>query len=137
MGHSTNPLPANLTCPAAAFGKPVCRLGLAWRYDATLTPDDVLSAVERGVNFLNWPGLADGPSSGDALCAAVASLGARRDEVVVCAQFGAATAADAAEELRDGLALLGTDYVDVLTLYYVERAEEWRALCGPGGSLGY
>src|SRR5262249_20826404 len=29
------------------------------------------------------------------------------------------------------------DYVDVLTLYYVERAEEWRQVAGPGGSLEY
>lgn len=127
----------HLLCPPAAFGRHVCRLGLAARGDSALTADDVLSAVERGVNFLNWPGLADGPSSGDAFSRAIASLGARRDEVVVCAQFGAATAGEAAQELRAALDLLGTDYLDVLTHYYVERAEEWRALCAPDGALTY
>ena len=96
----------------------------------------MLAAVERGVNFLNWPGLADGPSDGDGLSRAVASLGPRREDVVVCAQFGAATAADAAEELRAGLGLLGTDYVDVLTSYYVERRDEWQALLARYPVLG-
>jgi aryl-alcohol dehydrogenase-like predicted oxidoreductase len=56
---------------------------------------------------------------------------------VVCAQFGARSAADAAAELRDALATLGTDYIDVLTLYYVERPEEWDEITVPGGALEY
>src|SRR4051812_47416139 len=100
-----------LLCPAAAFGKPVCRLGLASRGGTSLTPDDVLYAVERGVSFLNWPGEADSPGGADAVSDAVAALGPRRQSVVVCAQFGARTAADAAEELRAVLAALRTDYI--------------------------
>src|SRR5438045_4789612 len=88
-----------LTCPAAAFGRPVCRLGLAARGGSVLTPDDVLYALDRGVNFLNWPGVADDPGGPDAVSEAVAGLGRRRDSVVVCAQFGSRTAADAAAEL--------------------------------------
>src|SRR5262245_45166144 len=109
-----------LTCPAAAFGKPVCRLGLASHGQTAITPDDVLDALERGVNFLNWPGVADTGGGADAFSEAVATLGPRRDSVVVCAQFGSRTAADAASELRTVLDALKTDYVDVLTLYYVE-----------------
>jgi aryl-alcohol dehydrogenase-like predicted oxidoreductase len=120
-----------------AFGPPVCRLGLA-SYGATaLTPDDVLAAVGRGVSFLNWQGMAEGAAGGDPFPAAVAALGARRTAVVVCAQFGARTAADAAAELRSALAALGTGYVDVLTLYYVERAIEWEAITALGGALSY
>ena len=137
MGPSPPTMSHHLIRPATAFGKPVCRLGLARRFDSTLTADDYLQALDCGVNFLNWPGLAEGPAPADAMCAAVASLGARRESVVVCAQFGAATAVDAAEELRGVLAALGTEYVDVLTLYYVQRAEEWRELCAPGGALEY
>ncbi len=91
----------------------------------------------RGVNFLNWPGEADEPGGADAVSAVVAGLGSRRDSVAVCVQFGARTAADAAAELRSILATLGTDHVDVLTFYYVERAEEWRRLTEPGGALAY
>jgi aryl-alcohol dehydrogenase-like predicted oxidoreductase len=126
-----------LTCPAQAFGTPVCRLGLASHGRTDVTPDDVLSALDRGVNFLNWPGEADAPGGVDSYSEAVASLGPRRGSVVVCAQFGARTAAEAAGELRSVLATLGTDYVDVLTFYYVEESGEWDALSGPGGALGY
>src|SRR5437763_9896760 len=101
--------------PRAGCPQTVCRLGLATRGRGALTPDDVSHAVERGVNFLNWCGAPDG------LSRAVAGLGGRRREVVMCVQFEARTAADAAAELRQILHELHTDYVDVLTLYYVEE----------------
>src|SRR3954469_2374612 len=85
-GSSLHPF---LVTPAGAFGRPVCRLGLASYGRTAITPDDVLSAVGRGVNFLNWQGLAEAPSAGDAFTRAVAGLGADRPSVVVCAQFGA------------------------------------------------
>jgi aryl-alcohol dehydrogenase-like predicted oxidoreductase len=120
-----------------AFGKPVCRLGLAGRIGSTLTPDDVRHAIARGVTFLNWPGEADEPGGADAVSETIAELGAKRDSVVVCVQFGARTAADAANELRTVLATLRSDYVDVLTLYYVEQVAEWDALCATDGALEY
>jgi predicted aldo/keto reductase-like oxidoreductase len=124
-----------LSSPADAFGKPVCRLGLASRGGCALTADDVLFALERGVNFLNWPGAADSPGGPDGLSAAVAALGGQRESVVVCVQFGARTAREAAEELRAVLETLRTDYVDVLTFYYVECAEEWQQLIATDGAL--
>jgi predicted aldo/keto reductase-like oxidoreductase len=117
--------------PAAAFGKPVCRLGLASHDGAQLTIGDVYHALDRGVNFLNWAGTEDTISQ------AVAGLGSRREDVVVCVQFGARTATDAGEELRSILSALKSDYVDVVTLYYIETAEEWAELIGPGGALAY
>jgi aryl-alcohol dehydrogenase-like predicted oxidoreductase len=119
------------------FGLPVCRLGLASYGQTALTPDDVFSAIDRGINFLNWQGLAEGPSEGDTYTAAVSSLGSRRRSVIVCVQFGARNEADARAELRSALAALGTDYIDVLTLYYVERADEWAEITAPGGALPY
>src|SRR6185437_14112624 len=77
----------------SAFGKPVCRLGLASRGDSRLEPSDYHRALGRGVNFLNWPGTED------ALSHAVAELGEQREEVVVCAQLEARTAAEASREL--------------------------------------
>jgi predicted aldo/keto reductase-like oxidoreductase len=117
--------------PAAAFGKPACRLGLTSRGDGRLTTDDVHLALARGVNFLNWPG------SDDPLGRAIAGLGPLRERVVVCAQFEARTAAEAASELRTMLTALRTDYVDVLTFYYVEQRGEWEELIGPGGAYEY
>ena len=46
------------------FGLYVCRLGLASFGRTALTPDDILLAVDRGVNFLNWQGLAEGACDG-------------------------------------------------------------------------
>ena len=112
-------------------------MGLAAHSGSDITPDDVLYALERGVNFLNWPGEADSPGVADAFTTAIGSLGPRRDAVIVCVQFGAWTAIDAATELRSLLGTLGTDYLDVLTLYYVEQAEQWQTLIGPGGALEY
>src|SRR5262245_10310183 len=134
-----NPLPLDpfLTRPAAMFGKPVCRLGLAKHLSTGLTSDDVLYAVDQGMNFLNWPAFAEGEVEGDAFSEAIASLGVARERVVVCVQFGSATASDAGKELRGLLSILRTDHIDVLTLYYVEREEEWRQLQEPGGALGY
>ncbi len=117
--------------PAAALGKPVCRLGLASHDGARLTEADVRHALDRGVNFLNWAGTED------AVSRTVAALGPRREEVVVCVQFGARTAAEAGEELDSVLAALGSDYVDVLTFYYVETPEEWAEITAEGGALGY
>jgi predicted aldo/keto reductase-like oxidoreductase len=119
-----------LTARFGALG-PACRLGLATRGSGGLAVADVRHALDRGVNFLNWCG------SPDALSAAVAGLGPRRRQVAVCVQFEARTAADAAGELRQILDELRTDYVDVLTFYYVEAEEEWQEIIGPGGALGY
>src|SRR5262249_16344117 len=109
-----------------------CRLGVASRGNTGLTSADVHLAVERGVNFLNWCG-----TSGNGMSRAVAELGARRGDVVVCAQFEARTAADAATELRGRLETLRTDYIDGLTFYYVEEPAEWQEIIGPGGALAY
>jgi aryl-alcohol dehydrogenase-like predicted oxidoreductase len=126
-----------LVTPKAAFGRPVCRLGLAFHGNTAITPEDIFYALDRGVNFLNWPGLCEGPPGGDAFSSAVASLGTDRQSVVVCVQFGARSAADAAAELRSALAALGTNYIDVLTLYYVERPDEWEEITSPGGAVQY
>jgi predicted aldo/keto reductase-like oxidoreductase len=115
----------------AAFGKPVCRLGLASHVDTDIGPADILHALDRGVNFLNWAGDAE------VFIRTIANLGPRRESVVVCVQFAARSAKDAAEELHSILATLRTDYVDVLTFYYVESAEEWRELTAPDGALAY
>src|SRR5262249_55664335 len=88
---------------------PVCRLGLPTRGAPHLTVDDIHLALDRGVNFLNWCGLPD------SLSRAIAGLGSRRREVMICVQFEARSAAEAERELAQVLRELNTDYVDVLT----------------------
>lgn len=134
MSNENNPssfLHASFRNPQRRHAFPVCRLGLASRGNTHLAADDVVHAVERGVNFLNWCGHPDGLSQ------AVASMGKQREQIMVCVQFGARTAAGAEGELEWILEELGTDYVDVLTFYYVEHISEWQQIIGPGGALQF
>jgi aryl-alcohol dehydrogenase-like predicted oxidoreductase len=124
----TPDLPASV--PFGVLG-PVCRLGLAAHMRGGLHAADVHAALERGVNFLNWFG-AD-----DYLRHAIAELRARRASVFVCVQFEARTAHAAEIELAQLLRDLRTDYIDVLTFYYVEADSEWNEIIGPGGALEY
>jgi predicted aldo/keto reductase-like oxidoreductase len=117
--------------PHSSFSVPVCRLGLATRGDNGLHADDVLYALKRCVNFLNWCGQRD------ALSETVAALGSRRKDVLVCVQFEARSAADARAELARVLRELGTDYVDAITFYYVEEEAEWQQITVAGGALDF
>ena len=121
------------TLATVQFGPlgPVCRLGLATRGTGQLQPDDIIFALDLGINFLNWHGGADG------LSRAIAGLGARRAAMFICVQFEARTATEAEREMSAILRELRTDYVDVLTFYYVEEASEWDQIAGPHGSLEY
>jgi predicted aldo/keto reductase-like oxidoreductase len=120
----TSAMSFSLSAPFGPLG-PVCRLGLATR-GGGLSAADVRHAVGRGINFLNWCG------SPDALSQAIAEMGPRRREVVICVQFEARTAEAARAELGQILRELRTDNVDVLTFYYVEAAREWEQIIGPG-----
>ncbi len=106
----------------------VCRLGLATRGNTGLSADDVLHAIDRGVNYLNWCGHTDG------LRDAVRRLGARRRAVFIAVQFEARSAVEARRELSQRLGELETDYLDVATYYYVEHADEWDEIVAPGGA---
>lgn len=106
----------------------VCRLGLATRGNTRLEPDAVLEAVRRGVNFLNWCGHPDG------LSAAVRRMGRQRREVKVAVQLSARTARAARRELDELRGELGTEYLDVVTYYYVEHPDEWEEIVAPEGA---
>jgi hypothetical protein len=67
-----------LITPRVPGGGSVCRLGLATRGDTELTPSDVRLALDHGINFLNWCGTPN------AMSQAIAGLGDRREEIVVC-----------------------------------------------------
>jgi predicted aldo/keto reductase-like oxidoreductase len=122
--RSTSELP--LTARIGSWGY-VCRLGLATRGNSQLDADEYLRALDRGINYFNWCGYPDGLSD------AVRRLGSRRREICLSAQFEARTASAATNELDQILDQLGTDYLDVLTYYYVEEPGEWEQITGPGG----
>lgn len=106
----------------------VPRLGIATRGNTSLSDGDVDYALSRGVRYFNWCGRPDG------LSRAVAGLGARRKEVVLAAQFKARSAEQAVREMEWMLAHTRSERLEVVTLYYVESAEEWKAITASGGA---
>ena len=106
----------------------VCRLGLATRGNTSLAAEDIEHAVGGGINYLNWCRHADG------LREWIRQCGRRRGEVRLAVQFFARTAAEARDELAACLEQLGTDYIDVLTYYYVETEWEWEQIVAVGGA---
>lgn len=106
----------------------VCRLGLATRGDSNLDSKAINHAIDRGVNYLNWCGRPDGMRE------AIRGLGSRRQQVVVAVQLEARSAAGAQRELDELLNDLHTDYIDVVTYYYVEHGDEWQEIIANGGA---
>jgi predicted aldo/keto reductase-like oxidoreductase len=110
---------------------PVLRLGLATRGDCRLAPEDVFHALEKGVNYWNWCGEEDG------MCQAVRDLGRERSEVVIASQVSVDdwSRDTMRRELDRALEKLNTDWLDVVTLYYVESEGEWRDILAADGAL--
>jgi predicted aldo/keto reductase-like oxidoreductase len=123
-------VPMPRLCRFSSCGFSVCRLGLATRGNTSLDKGDVLYALERGVNYWNWCGHEDGMSK------AIRELGPRRNQVVIAIQLSAREHREARRELDEVLIQLKTDYVDIVTFYYVETEKEWAQIIGPQGSLG-
>ncbi len=109
---------------------PVRRLGLATRGNTRLTRDDVWLALQAGINYWNWCGHEDG------MAAAVRELGSRRNDVVIAVPMESRDKESAQRELEENLDRLKTDYIDVVTFYYVEHREEWQEIIGARGTLG-
>jgi len=108
---------------------PVLRLGLATRGNTHLEAADAAHAVRRGVNYVNWCGHDDG------LARALRERLVDREQVVVAMQLESRDARSAAQEIERSLRTLGAGRIDVVTLYYVEREQEWEEIAGPGGAL--
>jgi len=107
----------------------VCRLGLATRGNTHLTKDDVLFALEQGLNYWNWCGYEDG------MVQAIRELGPKRKQVVIAAQLSARDSQGLYQEIEQALDQILTDYLDVATLYYVEQDTEWENIISPSGAL--
>jgi len=128
MSDSTShPVPLSRDAEIPGVGR-VCRLGLATRGNTHLTADDVLRAIDRGINYLNWCGHPDGMRD------AIRRLGEGRRDVCIAVQLEARTAVAARSELAAFLDELQTDFLDVVTCYHVEHPDEWAEIAGPGGA---
>ena len=69
------------------------------------------------------------------MASAVRELGSRRKEVMVAIQLESRDKKSAQRELEENLDQLKTDYIDVVTFYYVEHSKEWHDMIGDQGAL--
>ena len=106
----------------------MCRLGLATRGNTALDTAAVQNAIDHGINYLNWCGHADGMRD------CIRQLGVQRESVHVAVQLHARTSDDARRELEWFCDELNTDYLDVVTYYYVEHDSEWQQIIRAGGA---
>jgi len=67
---------------------------------------------------------------------AIRVLGRERQNVVLAWQIQSATADSAKRELEQALVSLKTDYIDIVTLYYVESEAEWLDIASTDGAYG-
>lgn len=111
------------------LSQPVMRLGLATRGNTHLKKDDVFLAFEQGVIYWNWCGHPD------AMCEAFRELLPRRKGIVLAVQLEARDSESAHRELENSLEQLRTDYIDIVTFYYVESRAEWQEILAPGGAM--
>jgi aryl-alcohol dehydrogenase-like predicted oxidoreductase len=108
----------------------VTRLGIGGAY--CKTPEGYRTALDYGVTYLDTaPAYHDGDDErivGEAIAG-------RRHEIVLATKTGKRDAVEARAELEKSLRLLGTDYIDVWQLHYLNTAEEREQVLGPGGAL--
>ena len=126
------PIDAILRRPASAFGKPVCRLGLASRGGSGLTAGRRPPCPRARGQLPQLAGRPRTPSAGRSPSSGRAASG----------WSSAPSSRPAPPPTRPRSCgrcstALGTDYIDVLTFYYVEEPGEWDQLSGPGGALDY
>ena len=110
---------------------PALRLGLATRGNTRPNAEDVLLALEHGINYWNWCGHEDGMSE------AIRQLGDQRSQVIIATQISVASwTRDAMlREAEATINQLGCGWLDVVTLYYVESEHEWTQITAPSGAI--
>jgi aryl-alcohol dehydrogenase-like predicted oxidoreductase len=116
------------------FGKgmpPAFRLGLATRGNTHPQPDDVLLALDRGINYWNWCGHNDGMRE------AIRQLGPCRAKVIVATQLvvNDLSRDQMRRKIERTLKSLATDWIDIATLYYVESEREWNQIVATDGAI--
>lgn len=111
-------------------GLTVTRLGIGGAYCET--PDGYRAALDCGVTYLDT---ARAYRDGDDERVIGEAIAGRRHEIVLATKTGQRDAAGAREDLETSLRLLGTDYVDVWQLHYLNTQAEREQVLGPGGAM--
>ncbi|MGC9349751.1 MAG: aldo/keto reductase [Anaerolineae bacterium] len=111
-------------------GLEVTRLGIGGAY--AKTPEAYRMALDCGVTYLDT---ARAYRDGDDEHVIGEAIKGRRQEIVLATKTVSRDAAGAREDLETSLRLLGTDYVDIWQIHYLNKAEEREKVLGPGGAM--
>jgi len=110
-------------------GLTVTRLGIGGAY--CKTPEGYRAALDCGVNYLDT---ARAYHEGEDERVVGQAIAGRRHEIVLATKSGKRDAKSAREELETSLRLLGTDYLDIWQIHYLNKEEERAQVLGPGGA---
>ncbi|MBL7200252.1 MAG: aldo/keto reductase [Anaerolineae bacterium] len=111
-------------------GLEVTRLGIGGAYCET--PDGYRAALDCGVNYLDT---ARAYRDGDDERVVGQAIAGRRHEIILATKSGERDAAGARKDLETSLRLLGTDYVDIWQIHYLNTESEREQVLGPGGAM--
>jgi aryl-alcohol dehydrogenase-like predicted oxidoreductase len=111
-------------------GLTVTRLGIGGAY--CRSPDGYRAALDCGVNYLDT---ARAYRDGDDERVVGQAIAGRRQDIVLATKTRRRDAAGAREELETSLRLLGTDYVDIWQIHYLNTQAERELVLGPGGAM--
>ena len=111
-------------------GLAVTRLGIGGAY--CKTPDGYRAALDCGVNYLDT---ARAYCEGDDERVVGEAIAGRRHEIILSTKSVKRDAAGARADLETSLRLLGTDYVDIWHIHYLNTEAERVQALGPGGAI--
>jgi len=123
----------NSQLPTTVLGRTgllVTRLGIGGAYCET--PEGYRAALDCGVNYIDT---ARAYRDGDDERVIGEAIKGRRDELVLASKTMRRDANGAREDLETSLRLLGTDYLDVWQLHYLNTQADREQALGPGGAM--
>jgi len=108
----------------------VTRLGIGGAY--CKTAEGYRAALDCGVNYVDTARVYQDGKDEELVGQAIAG---RRHELILATKAMKRDAAGARQELETSLKLLGTDYVDIWHLHYLNSQVEREQVMAPGGAL--
>jgi len=111
-------------------GLTVTRLGVGGAYCET--PEGYRAALDCGVNYVDTARVY---RDGDDERVIGEAIAGRRHQLVLATKSQKRDAAGARKELETSLRLLGTDYVDIWQIHYLNSTADIERVLGPGGAM--
>ena len=119
--------------PMAILGRTglrVTRLGIGGGY--CQTPEGYRAALDCGVNYIDT---ARAYRDGEDERVIGQAIAGRRDRLILASKTYGRGAAGAREDLETSLRLLGTDYLDIWQIHYLNTDAQREQIMGTGGAM--